>query len=182
MKNGTKLFIVGLLLTLSGTILLGLSHLVIVIQMNNLTSWTTPPGKFFTAITESYGWFPYILSILKIMIGLSLTYKSFSSEKKSSFSPTLLGNKNDLKENNKFQSAEIKNEKIKQFIKENYLLNEKVINAVYPTPFENYYLLDVEGEAQLVVIRKNLVLSVMDTDLNKKKELKRWFEDQLKQE
>jgi len=47
---------------------------IVHIQSSNLytkiSSWNTPPGKYFTSIIESGGLFPFILAICLFLIGL----------------------------------------------------------------------------------------------------------------
>lgn len=70
--NQNKSYFIGSLLILSGTILLGIMHLAIATYIPNLTGWGSPPGKFATVLNEIMGWFPYILSIVQIVIGIIL--------------------------------------------------------------------------------------------------------------
>ncbi|MFP3919515.1 hypothetical protein U5N28_17080 [Lysinibacillus telephonicus] len=76
--NPNKYYLIGSLLILSGTILLGIMHLAIATYIPNLTGWSYPPGKFATVLNEIMGWFPYILGIVQILIGTILVWNSLS--------------------------------------------------------------------------------------------------------
>lgn len=81
--NQTKSYLIGSLLILSGTILLGIMHLAIATYIPNMTGWSSPPGKFATVLNGIMGWFPYILSIVQILIGTILVWNSLLKHKQS---------------------------------------------------------------------------------------------------
>lgn len=63
-----KRALIGGFLSLLGTIW-GLA--VIVFVGNNLVSgWSTPPGRFLTSVSETGMAFPFVLSILFVVLGL----------------------------------------------------------------------------------------------------------------
>lgn len=76
-------YLIGSLLILSGTILLGIMHLSIATYMPNLSGWSTPPGKFATVLNDIRGWFPYGLSLVQILIGTTLLLHYFQNNKQS---------------------------------------------------------------------------------------------------
>lgn len=80
MNQNNKL-VIGSLLFLSGTILLGLMHVAIALYIPDLTGWSDPPGKIPTVLNEISGWFPYVLSIVQIIIGTILILISFLKDK-----------------------------------------------------------------------------------------------------
>ena len=55
---------------ISGTILFGLMHLAIALYIPTLGSWSDPPGLLVTTLSQIAGWFPYILSILFMVVGI----------------------------------------------------------------------------------------------------------------
>lgn len=57
---------------IGGTILFGIIHLTIANYLPTMTKWNTPPGKFFEAMNETSTFFPYILSISFMIIGILL--------------------------------------------------------------------------------------------------------------
>ncbi|MDX8365656.1 hypothetical protein [Cytobacillus sp. IB215665] len=77
-----RLFILGLFLILSGTILLGFIHLAISTYIPNLSGWSDPPGKLHTILNNILGWFPYILSVVELLIGTILVVISLTNSKK----------------------------------------------------------------------------------------------------
>ncbi|MFC6039013.1 hypothetical protein ACFPYN_06035 [Paenisporosarcina macmurdoensis] len=76
-------YLIGSLLILSGTILLGIMHLSIATYMPNLSGWSTPPGKFATVLNDIRGWFPYGLSLVQILIGTTILLNYFQNNKQS---------------------------------------------------------------------------------------------------
>ncbi|WP_017381784.1 hypothetical protein [Paenisporosarcina sp. TG-14] len=76
-------YLIGPLLILSGTILLGIMHLSIATYMPNLSGWSSPPGKFVTVLNEIRGWFPYGLGLVQILIGTTMLLYYFEKSKQS---------------------------------------------------------------------------------------------------
>lgn len=81
--NQNKSYLIGSMLILSGTILLGFMHLAMATYIPNMTGWGSPPGKFATVLNGIMGWFPYILSIVQIGIGALLVWNSIFNHKQS---------------------------------------------------------------------------------------------------
>ncbi|GAB1804894.1 hypothetical protein [Priestia megaterium] len=67
MKKSLQLF--GTILFISGIILFGLMHLAIALYIPHLGEWSDPPGKLTVVLDEIIGWFPYMLSILFMLLG-----------------------------------------------------------------------------------------------------------------
>lgn len=74
--NQNKFYFIGSLLILSGTILLGIMHLAISTYIPNLSGWGS--SKFAAILSGIMGWFPYILSIVQIVIGTILVWYSLT--------------------------------------------------------------------------------------------------------
>lgn len=126
--------------------------------------------------------FPFIIGVLLSVIGLTILGQEYfnipknlkadnlpQKQKTNNFTEEIKESLNNFKITQEISEAEV------SFIKKEYLTDGK-INDVYPTPFKNYYLLDVDGELHLVVIKNNLALKVTEPHLNKKIELKDWYE------
>lgn len=63
-------YLIGSIFILSGTILLGMMHIAIAMYVPTMAGWENPPGKFTTVMNDIMGWFPYVLSITLILIGI----------------------------------------------------------------------------------------------------------------
>lgn len=71
---------IGGMLSLLGTIW-GLA--VILFAGNNLVSgWATPPGRFLTTVAETGMTFPFVLSILFVVIGVAIMGVEFFKKEK----------------------------------------------------------------------------------------------------
>ncbi|ASK60994.1 hypothetical protein CFK37_01585 [Virgibacillus phasianinus] len=73
-------FVLGIALFMSGTLLVGIMHLAIALYIPSLEGWTNPPGKFSTVMTEIMGWFPYILSIILMVAGITVLIFHYKKE------------------------------------------------------------------------------------------------------
>ncbi len=60
----------GISLMFFGIIVFCIVHLQSSKLYINISSWSTPPGKYLTSIEESGGMFPFILAMCLLFIGL----------------------------------------------------------------------------------------------------------------
>lgn len=63
---------IGLGFIISAVILYSVIHLSATIYLPNVHEWSTPPGRFYTALEETSGVLPTIISILMGIIGVYL--------------------------------------------------------------------------------------------------------------
>lgn len=63
---------IGAILLISGTLLLGMTQIAVANFVPNVPGWSTPPGRFFTAMEELSLQTPYRISILLMIMGLLL--------------------------------------------------------------------------------------------------------------
>lgn len=61
---------IGAILLISGTLLLGMTQIAVANFVPNVPGWSTPPGRFFTAMEELSLQTPYRISILLMIMGL----------------------------------------------------------------------------------------------------------------
>lgn len=193
-----KRIIIGGILMLGGLLTTLTIIMAAAIYTPSVTQWSGQ-SKFWFAIfgAKQYGGgqslylgFPFVIGVLLTIVGIIILGREYSSTLNTSKNLKI----NDLskkKGTTKLFTDEITDEikekfielksfrKIsnveKSFILNGYLTDDK-INEIYPTPFANYYLLDIEGKPHLVVIKNNLALRVTESHLNKQLDLKKWYE------
>ncbi|ODP30229.1 hypothetical protein PTI45_00299 [Paenibacillus nuruki] len=61
---------IGAIMFISGTLLLGMTQIAVANFVPNVPGWSTPPGRFFTAMEELSLQTPYRISILFMIVGL----------------------------------------------------------------------------------------------------------------
>lgn len=69
--------IIGSVFIISAVILYSFVHLSASIYLPNITGWSTPPGRFGTALSETGGVLPASLSIVMGVIGFMLISMDF---------------------------------------------------------------------------------------------------------
>jgi len=68
-----KLFMfIGAVLLISGTLLLGMTQIAVASFVPHVLGWSTPPGRFVTAMEELSLQTPYRISIFFMIVGLLL--------------------------------------------------------------------------------------------------------------
>jgi hypothetical protein len=184
-------------IVIGGFIMLGglLTTLTIImaaaIYVPSITQWSGQSKLWFAIFgAKQYGnevvqslflGFPFVIGVSLTIVGIIILgceyFKTINNlqignlgkqQETIEFTYEIKKKLNELKIDRKISVVE------KSFIINNYLTDEK-INEVYPTPFKNYFLVDVNGEAHLVVIKNNLALRVTEPHLNGQLELKNWY-------
>jgi hypothetical protein len=79
-KNKVRLCL-GSVLTLAGTMILCTVYLGMAIYIPNMTGWSTPPGKFMSALMDTGGIAFGITGLVVVGVGLMILYNEYCDNK-----------------------------------------------------------------------------------------------------
>ena len=68
---------IGAICMLSGVILYGFVHLVAGSYLPNMRGWSSPPGKFLTALADTAGTIPALIAVILFAVGIFSLYKGY---------------------------------------------------------------------------------------------------------
>lgn len=192
-----KKIVIGSIIMLGGILTTLTIILAAAIYSSSVTQWTGQ-SKLWYAIfgfgvsgQSLHLGFPFFIGVLLTIVGLLILGREYINISKNTSENVQTNDLSKKQGTTKLFTDEITGE-LKQKINElknyrqisdveksvilnGYLTDEK-INEIYPTPFINYYLLDIARKPHLVVFKNNLVLQVTKSQLNKQQELKNWYE------
>ncbi len=170
----------GLFITL--TIILGAT-----IYAASITEWSGQSKFWFAIFGPQAGGqslqlgIPFVIGILLTIVGIVILWREYIDPRTTKTDTDDSSKSTPLphdwrRQLNEKEGRHTVSEEEKRFIRQDYIANGH-INEIYPTPIKNHFLLDVDGDPQLVVIKNNLALRVTEAQLNKQPELKKWFEE-----